>query len=321
MTSPAMPPYDALLVRMYQRVGLDDVGAHLEATYGIGVKHVTSLDVGVLRIDRTDGPPWVARVFAAGRPLERAEGDAAVLAHLAEHGFPAERLAADAPVSSFEGQPVLVTTFVEAAKKAKRDPEGAARIGGLLGRLHALPLPPNGNAAARPAGALHHFAEGTRRDELDEAARWLDQLEPRVPEGDRGRVDQLRQALAEADGGEGLPAALIHPDPVPKNAIRTAPGELSYVDWTGAGIGPRNVSLSYVLGRKTTSAQIVAGYAEHVTLTDEEWERLPGIVAGRHLVNLCFRLGLAPENAAGLAKKVTSIAREARSTVAAARKT
>ena len=56
-----------------------------------------------------------------------------------------------------------------------------------------------GGATDRPAGALHHYAEGT-----------------------------------PADDATGLPEAFVHPDPVPKNAIFT-PGGPVLVDWAGAG--------------------------------------------------------------------------------------
>jgi hypothetical protein len=193
------------------------------------------------------------------------------------------------------------------------------QIGSLLGRLHAIPLPAKRSAAHRPAGALHHHAEGGRRAELDAAASWLDQLESRVADADRGAVDKLRAALADADDGAGLPEAVIHPAPVPKNLVRTAPGEFAYVDWAGAGVGPRMMSFSYLLSTKASAPGIARGYAKHVELTDEEWDRLPSIVAGRDLIGLCFRLGLAPQRAAALAKRISTIHREARAVVAAAR--
>ena len=68
-----------------------------------------------------------------------------------------------------------------------------------------------GGATDRPAGALHHYAEGT-----------------------------------PADDATGLPEAFVHPDPVPKNAVFTSGGPV-LVDWAGAGRGPRLASLALVL--------------------------------------------------------------------------
>src|SRR5690348_89065 len=64
---------------------------HLEAQYGIEVAKVSELDANVLRIDRKDGPSWVARAFPAVRDVEVVEGDAEILQYLAEQGYPAER--------------------------------------------------------------------------------------------------------------------------------------------------------------------------------------------------------------------------------------
>ena len=80
------------------RSGRDTLPAQLEARYGIQVARLTELDLGVYRVGRRDGPDWVARVFAADRPLAAAEGDAALLRRLEQQEFPAERCAAPEPV-------------------------------------------------------------------------------------------------------------------------------------------------------------------------------------------------------------------------------
>jgi hypothetical protein len=120
------------------RSGQDTLPAHLEARYGIQVSQLTELDLGVYRVGRRDGPDWVARVFAAGRPVAAAEGDAALLRHLEQQDFPAERCAAQEPVSAHEGQGVLVTRHVEGSR-ADGSRRTFGHLGGLLGRLHTLP--------------------------------------------------------------------------------------------------------------------------------------------------------------------------------------
>lgn len=70
------------------RSGQDTLPAQLEARYGIQVAQLTELDLGVYRVGRRDGPDWVARVFAADRPLAAAEGDAALLRRLEQQEFP-----------------------------------------------------------------------------------------------------------------------------------------------------------------------------------------------------------------------------------------
>jgi hypothetical protein len=214
------------------------------------------------------------------------------------------------------GQEVVVTGFVERTTRL-REPDVYEIRGRQLGRMHSLPHPKGD--AARPAGALHHYADGSRRDELDAASRWLDQVEDRVPAGEQAHLNQLRAALKEADDGSGLPSALIHPDPVGKNTIRVADG-FAYVDWTGAGIGPRVVSIEWMLGPGDSGARAISGDSEHVVLTDEEWERLPGVIEGRHLVSVCFGLALSPDKTAAMVKRITTIRRNARKVVAAARR-
>jgi Ser/Thr protein kinase RdoA (MazF antagonist) len=307
--------FDETLHAMYTRVGLDDLPRHLAEVHGIEVAGVTRLDVGVLRVDRRDGPPWVARVFSSRRPMAAVEGDAAALRHVERHGFPAERLAAEHPLSVLHDQPVLVTEFIASASRATAG-RAAGGWGGVLARMHALPLPDG--AADRPAGALHHFAEGTRDAELRVAGRWLDQIESRVARAGRGPLDRLRAALDEADGGAGLPSAFIHPDPVHKNFVGTTDGPLA-VDWTGAGVGPRVVALEHVLTAPTTVARVAANYRSHIELTGDEWERLPGIGWSRRLVNITFRLCLRPEAAPKLTAQISAARRQARTLVAAAR--
>ena len=125
--------------RMIQpRSGQDTLTAHLEDRYGIQASGLTELDLGVYRVGRQDGPDWVARVFAADRPIAAAEGDAALLRRLEQDGFPAERCAAQEPVSAHEGQGVLVTRYLEGTR-ADGSRRTFGRLGSLLGRLHTLP--------------------------------------------------------------------------------------------------------------------------------------------------------------------------------------
>ena len=307
MVRPPAADFDAVLQRMYQRVGVDTLPAHLEKTYDITVKKMTQLDVGVSRVDRTQpGTPLVARMFSAARPYTAAEADVAVLRYLAEIGFPSERPVANDALTSHQGQAVLVTEFVTQVAKDKRPPYPIVTLGAIVGRLHGLPVPAG---ADRPAGALHHFAEGTMSEELRAVAGWLDSIEPLVPSGGGAALDTLRAAVVEADGGDGLPEALVHPDPVPKNVIFTAKGPI-LVDWTSAGRGPRLASLTLMLRSGWAALPFMKGYAKVVTLTDEERERLPGLLFSRQLIDVVFRVCRDPTTAAAAAKKLTSLRRE-----------
>ncbi|MDI5968903.1 aminoglycoside phosphotransferase family protein [Streptomyces sp. SL13] len=307
MPMPPVPAFDALLQRMYRREGVEALPAHLEKTYGISVTKISRLDVGVFRVDRGDqGTPLVARLFPAARSHAAAEGDLAVLRHLAGIGFPAERPFGDGALTSHEGQALLVTEFVRQVAKPKRPAYPIVSLGATIGRLHGLTVPAG---ADRPAGALHHFAEGTMADELRAVAGWLDSVEARVPSGGGGAFDAVRTAVAAADGGDGLPEAFVHPDPVPKNVIFTADGPV-LVDWTSAGRGPRLASMTFMLKSGWAAGPFLKGYARVVSLTDDERDRLAGLLFSRRLVDLVFRLCRAPETVTATAKKLPALRRD-----------
>jgi Ser/Thr protein kinase RdoA (MazF antagonist) len=307
MATPPAPAFDSVLERMYKREGVDTLPAHLEKTYGITVTKVTKLDVGVFRAARSDrGAPLVARLFSSARSQLAAEADLAALRYLAEIAFPSERPFGDGPLTSHEGQALLVTEFVKQVAKAKRPPYPILTLGATIGRLHGLAVPAG---ADRPAGALHHFAEGTMADELRAVSGWLDSIEARVPAGGGDALDTIRSAVAAADGGDGLPEAFVHPDPVPKNVIFTADGPV-LVDWTSAGRGPRLASMTLVLRSGWAAVPFMKGYTRVVSLTDDERVRLPGLLFSRHLIDLVFRLCRDPNTTVSTAKKLTAALRD-----------
>jgi Ser/Thr protein kinase RdoA (MazF antagonist) len=289
---------------MYHRDGVDTLPARLEEHYGIAVTKLTKLDVGVFRVDRSGkDTPLVARLFSQARPYALAEGDLAVLRYLAEVSFPAERPFGDDPLTRHEGQSLLLTDFIKEAPKPKRPPYPIVRLGAIIGRLHRLPVPAG---ADRPAGALHHFAEGTMADELQAVAGWLDCIEDRVPDGAGDALDALRVAVADADGGDGLPEAFVHPDPVPKNVIFTADGPI-LVDWTSAGRGPRLASMTLVLRSGWAAVRFMKGYSKVISLTDDERDRLAGMLFSRQLIDLVFGVCRDPSTTSRKAKKLTAL--------------
>jgi Ser/Thr protein kinase RdoA (MazF antagonist) len=300
--------FDSVLARMYQRDGMDTLPAHLEQTYGITIAKMSQLDVGVFRVDRSDnGTPLVARLFSAARSYAAAEADLAVLRYLAETGFRAERPFGEGALTSHKDQAVLVTEFIREAPKAERPPYPIVRLGAMIGRLHRLAVPAGAN---RPAGALHHFAEGTMTDELRGLAGWLDSVEDRAPNGSAEAFDTLRTAAAAADGGDGLPEALVHPDPVPKNAIFTADGPV-LVDWTSAGRGSRLASMTLVLMSGWAAVPFLKGYRRVISLTDEECDRLAGLLFSRLLINLVFGVCREPSTAVSKAKRLPALRKDA----------
>ena len=226
------------------------VAKHLQAHYGVEVRGQSELDLGVYRIDRTDGPGWVARVFPASRPEAATAGDAEILAYLALRNFESERAAAPQPVSVIDGRTVLVTELVTGVPQTERAAAirargGLRRLGEMLGELHALPA--GTGAVGRPGGAWHHLADGLPAEEIRAAQALLADSEDTVAAAERPLHAALRRELADADGGEGLPHALVHPDFVLANVIASPDRGMVLVDWTGTGRGPRAWSLAFLL--------------------------------------------------------------------------
>lgn len=286
--------------------------AHLEAQYGLRITSLASIDddpktrprgswpghyPATLLLKRKDGPPWIARIFSSPADrVSRVEGDAEILRFLAAHHFPAERVAHEKPVSVFNGSGVIVTEFVEGGRPTElRDtPAVEHELGSLLGRLHTLPAA--GGAVARDGGSDESgggFHVGRPKEDLATAMSLLVSVEDAVaPEGREG-FELLRDRVENADDAEGLPEALTHGNYHGWSAVGT-PGNLVIVGWAGSGRGPRLPALAWLLttaaeGDLTLVDAAMSGYSEHVQLTDEEIERLPGILNMKPLYLACFQ--------------------------------
>jgi Ser/Thr protein kinase RdoA (MazF antagonist) len=244
------------------------LGRHLADRYGVTVDGVREVEPGG-GVFHVAGPDWVVRVFPPHRPVSSAEHDARVLAVLEAADVPAERLATDEPVSVLEdGRAALATRFAPGRQcRDVTEPDLLEKVADVLGRVHALPMPEE----LRPGGGWHlaSAATGTRADDV--AA-----LLPRITD------DRLRDAVEAIDTGDGLPASLVHPDPSGANVIADPGADPVLIDWTGAGRGPRLLSLAVLLGaaleEPELAALILRAHGRHVDLVDEELARLPGVL-------------------------------------------
>ena len=264
------------------------VADHLARRYAIDVKRTSALDAGVFRVERRDGPDWVARVFGPERPVDDVEAEAAIIDALQERGFPAERCAHPEAVSGVEGHAVLVTEYVTPASPLSPG-RSAAILGSLLGRLHS-----HDGERLRPGGAWHHLSPvGGPREEVAAALALLDDAAARIAARERALYARLREAAVGTDDCHDLPHAFVHPDFVPPNAIPTSEQGLVIVDWTGSGRGPRLWSLGCLLWASGVRSPrlvelVVSRYRRHVTLTPPELDRLAGAIRGRPLMLECW---------------------------------
>jgi Ser/Thr protein kinase RdoA (MazF antagonist) len=300
MTSTAV---DVARLRIAAGPARGRITGHLQAQYGIAVSGLAELDLGVYRVGRADGPAWVARVFPAARAEAAAAGDAEILQFLQRHDFPSERAATAEPLSVLDGHAVLVSEFVPGVARAERaatirEHGGLRRLGEMLGELHALPAAGDSvdGAAARPGGAWHHLTDGGPADEIRAIRALLAECADAAP-ADQPQYAMLARELADADGGDGLPTALIHPDFVLANVIASAERGMVLVDWTGAGQGPRAWPLAFLLYAEAAknpprAGLVVSGYRRRVTLEPAEIERIPAMMRVRPVVLAAWSLCL-----------------------------
>ena len=285
----ALTDLEGLEARMFHQPVAERLLEHLRQHHGIDAVGATQVSVhraDVFRIDRNDGDPWIARSFPPARPRVGAEGDAAILRFLARHDYPAERLAVDDAVSDFEGSSVLVTELIPGEHLAPFT-DNMTVMADLLGRLHALPLD---DTVTRPGGAqgLDPSREGSPRQDLLAALVLLDNVATKVPADGRERFEDLRDAVRSADDGAGLPEALVHGNlpHAPDHVLRTDQGPVAF-NWTAAGRGPRLADFAWLMRVSWGDAEAidaaVEAYCRHVTLTDEELDRLEGVMSIRPL--------------------------------------
>jgi len=254
---------------------------------------------GLYRVERDGQPPWLLRAAPPGTDPAAFAGDAAVLALLARHAYPAPRLVPTVDgvaVAAWESRPVLVTTFL-AGEPLNCAPASLGRLGEMLGLLHALPLPAPADARAGGAVAIPP-ARMLPRPELAAARAWLAEVRDAVPRPHRARYEALDAACRTLDPLEDLPPVLLHNDCHPGNGLRTPDGGVALIDWAGAGRGAAVIDVGFLLVSGEITAfgpnrlppdparlvAIVDGYCLHHRLTAQEVDRLPDAIRFRAVI-------------------------------------
>jgi len=265
---------------------LDGLGDHFWRTYRVRVAAVTTLSAhggGIFRVDLADRPtPWVARVVPPdARAADRLHEDVEILRLLERVGFPAERCAHPEPVSSYRGQQVLVTGYVDGAP-CPNTPDHVRRLADALGRLHSRSLD---GRTIRDGGAWGHDPAhvGKPNEDVRAALGYLDAVADRVPAEGRSRFEALRDEVHAADACDGLPEALTTPRTGGPNVLVTDDGTGVFVDWKSGGRGPRLAAVAGLLQAAARHPRadyvvdaVIDGYTQDVRLSPEELDRLAG---------------------------------------------
>jgi Ser/Thr protein kinase RdoA (MazF antagonist) len=273
----------------------------------------------VFRVNFDNDVAIVARIFPGEDALRVAVRLCSILQHLQAHDYPAERPAVAVVHAVSKLDPalpvgaVLATNFVPGARP-ERNRATFHKLGQLLGRLHALPVP----EGQSKGGAWHHLSLlGGIDEECEAAVRMLDAAE----QGDdnaAGDVTQLRDAVRHVQSAfaaeeANLPQAIVHPDLVPVNVIAHEEGgggdEWTVVDWAGSGAGPRILSLGFLLGVGAIRGKLVLpqavmkGYAAHASrLEAAELRVLREAAYARFLTMSCWEVGVGRKKPAEAVK-------------------
>jgi Ser/Thr protein kinase RdoA (MazF antagonist) len=99
--------------------------------------------------------------------------------------------------------------------------------------------------------------------------------------------------VRSADDGHDLPETLVHGNLLhnPDHALLSDEGPVA-INWKAAGRGPRLADFAWLMwGTWRNAASIdaaVNAYRRHVELTDEELDRLEGVMYIRPLYLVCF---------------------------------
>jgi len=243
----------------------------------------------VVRAFRTDVPlaGWL-RGGEAIAVTDWLSGRAATLGWLAEREYPAPRV-----IRTRSGDPVglagiwatLATTYVAGAS-LRPDTDQLRLLGEGLGRLHALdPGTGAGGRGAGPVGAGGAGAAVGRapwhpETAIPAALGQLEAVESMIPADQRPLLEQFRAALvAVRQRARTLPTGVVHGDPWPGNAIRTAPDQVTLIDWENAGLGLPLLDLGYCLLECHRDVGLPGDHPEAWRIRPDE-SRIAAVAAG-----------------------------------------
>ncbi len=248
----------------------------------------------IYRVHLGTGACWILRVVEGSH-----KGTLVELAHLLtffeQTNYLAERIVLtveQTAISDVGNWHIFMTTFLVGAP-LEYTAAAFSLLGAIVGQLHALkPLltytPPQ--AGMLPAG------------ELAFAQQQLAAIAPLVPHQYIAQYEFLETAFSSIDHGTSLPTTLIHNDCHPANALLTAPGQVTLLDWEGTGMGSAILDVGFLLvncdgkvpWEPLSTAPVhpdeaclwaaIEGYSHHYQLSMSELDCLLDAVRFRSLV-------------------------------------
>jgi Ser/Thr protein kinase RdoA (MazF antagonist) len=298
------------LLREYRNGGLDP--SCVRRRYG----SVSGTRVGY-QLRQPDGSTVLVHAYREDMPLpaqfhgsgttsvaDWLSGRAATLEWLAARGYPGPRVVVtrtDEPVGLAGPWLTWATTFVRGRAMGRAE---LGLLGGALGRLHALAVPPA--EAAPPEAAPRAAGMAAGRGVGPGLASWhpaaipaalsrLTAVTTLLPGEWRPLHEQFhRTLLAVRRASADLPLAVVHGDVWPGNAVVTADG-VTFIDWEYGGLGlpvvdlgncllechldpgppPHDLSAWDIQPDARRVADVVGGYTRQRSLCDAEREILP----------------------------------------------
>lgn len=275
------------ILREYHLAGVEPSGARRLAG-SVGGDRVTYRLAG-------RGPGLVVRAFRIDMPLDTQFrgggtvtvtdwlcGRAAVLGWLEQQAYPAPRVirTRSGDAVGLAGVWATLATSHVAGTPLPPGTDGMGLLGEALGRLHALDSATfavvggagTGGAGAGDGGAGGgEAAGGGTAGVAARRAAWhpetavpaalgrLEAVQSLIPADQRLLLEQFQAVLLAVQRAQLLPAAVVHGDPWPGNAIRTAPDQVTLIDWENAGLGMPLLDLGYCLLECHLDASLPAG--------------------------------------------------------------
>lgn len=214
------------------RARMQGVLATFGEQFGVPVQEAKLLRLHSNAIFALPSQGLVVRIATNPTAWSRVQASITATRWLAEHGF-----CCTVPVADY-AQPATIQEHAVSVWRYEQtvpdSPPAMAELGGLLGDLHAQPLPPNGLPELRdPFTSVAEALEAHPEAMADADRDWL-----------TGRITELRQQWNELVFPH--PFGLVHGDAHPNNLMRRTSGVVILGDWDQVCRGPREWDLAQV---------------------------------------------------------------------------